>query len=232
MGLTFGNDRTPGRFGVVSKCAALGLVAAMGVSGCTRESKETPTGSTASEICQATLDTSAAAALKEISGTDRFTESPGEGTSGEKSRFSLEKAADGLHKAESERSSCVVYKADGKSDTPLIEVDFEASLTHPDSREPVTDNPDEYTYYPIGVYAATKADLSASLYFRCPTKGGKGNTPYVKAGLFSPGRLVGDSTSKERMTVLNAIARKLAGQLGCATSARLPAEVPEPVAPR
>lgn len=203
-----------------------------GVSGCSQEAEKDSSGTSASRICDGTLDTSATEALRRIGGADEFNELTGTTDAGEPNKFSLERAAAHLHDQTEQRSRCTVYKADDKSGQPLIQVDFKASKQYPNRSDVEKDDARGITFYPLGAYASTKDDNSASLYFRCQTRNPKGETQYVNAGMFSPGnQLQGKSKSMDRMTILNSISRRLAAKLGCEGEAQLPAKVPGPEAP-
>ncbi|WP_133243277.1 hypothetical protein [Streptomyces scopuliridis] len=210
--------------------AACGLVAVTGVSGCNQKAEEDASWTPASKVCQSTLDTTAAAAPKKIAGTDEFTELTGTNDAGEPNKFSLKLAAKHLHGTTPQRNTCTVYKADDKSGHPLIDVDFEASVNHPDQAGALTTHQKDRIFYPMGVYARTDADSGADLFFRCPTKGAKGDTKYVNGSMFTSGnQLEGDTTSKDLMTILNSVSRHLAAELGCSDEAQLPSEIPAPV---
>ncbi|WP_405588261.1 hypothetical protein [Streptomyces sp. NBC_01092] len=201
------------------------------LSGCTEESAPEVAGVPATQICASTLDSSAAAALKRVSGTDEFTElegeSPGDGAS---NQFSLSGAVEGIHGTASERTQCTIYKADDKSGHPLIEIDFEAAASHPGSRSALKANSPKTTVYSIGAYAATNANFGATLFFACSTKGPDGGKPYVKASMYSSGdQFAEEDTGRDRMIILNSLSRRLAEKLGCAKEASLPTEVPAPM---
>jgi hypothetical protein len=206
----------------------LGVVA---LSGCTKDSTSEASGAPATRVCASTLDTSAAAALKRISGTDEFTEPGTEShTSTSKNTFSLSSAVENLHGTASQRTKCTVFKADDKSGHPLIEIDFEAAANHPDKRSALKRNSPKITVYSIGAYAATNANFGATLFFTCTTKGPEGVKPYVKANMYSSGdQFAEEDTSRDRMTILNSISRQLAEKLGCAKAASLPAKIPAPM---
>ncbi|MCX4587797.1 hypothetical protein [Streptomyces sp. NBC_01481] len=186
----------------------------------------------ASRICDGTLDKSAAEALQRIGGKGEFSELTGTTDTGEPNKFSIERASAHLHDEVDQRSRCTVYKADDKSGHPLIQVDFKASNDHPNRSEVEKGDSRGITFYPVGVYASTKQGYSTSLSFRCQTKNAKGKNQFINAGMFSSAdQLEGKSTSMDRMTILNSVSRRLAAKLGCQGEAQLPAKVPAPQAP-
>ncbi|WP_338697049.1 hypothetical protein V2W30_15505 [Streptomyces sp. Q6] len=203
------------------------------ISGCSSSSGNSSGGETASagvpavEVCAGTLDASAVAALVRMSGTDRFDELTGTNDAGEPNKFSLGRAVKHLHEKTSRRSACTVYKAGDSSGKPLLEIDFSASLSHPDDTTSGASN----VIYPLGVYAATGVNGS-QLFFRCKTEANSadsyvGDSEYVKASMYSAsGKIRGDSGGRDRMTVLNSVARALAKEAGCAQEADLPEKLP------
>ncbi|MGW6360344.1 hypothetical protein ACWFR5_35575 [Streptomyces sp. NPDC055092] len=183
----------------------------------------------ASQVCASTLDASAAAALMHMGGTEKFTELPGTNDSGKPNKFSLKQATDTLHTDRTQRNQCVVFKAGDTTGHPLISVDFSAVKHHPSTTTGDREGSD-LSGYRMGVYATTHGTTGASLYFKCSTRNpdepGK-STPYVEAELVGlPNQLSAKSTEHERMTVLNAVSRAMAKQLGCASQASLPYQVP------
>jgi hypothetical protein len=210
--------------------SAAAVTALAGVSACSgsgdkKDDSPDASSTPASRICDGALDQSAVAALKRLGGTDSFQELASGGARG----FTVDRAATHLHDAVGKRSKCSVYLPDGKSDAPLIELDFQASDDYP-SKSAVKKQEfgKNLVFYPIGVYAGTSDENSTTLYFACSTKGKDGTKKYVDAGAFtSADQLKGHSTSKDRMTILNSVARHLADKLGCADEAKLPTSVPE-----
>ncbi|MFJ4922729.1 hypothetical protein [Streptomyces sp. NPDC088725] len=219
---------------MVLRWAALGMTVATGASGCSQNTaEEYGPRISASKICDRTLDENGISALRRLGGTDDFNESTGITDTGESKKFSMPRAMAHLHDDNAQLSTCTVYTADNKSGAPLVQLDFSASESYPSRSVAEDEDPRGLLiFYPIGVYASTKADNSTSLYFRCTTKGAKGSTAYIRAGVFSVGnQLKGNSTSKDRMTILNSVSRRLAAEAGCADEARLPAKVPAPEVP-
>ncbi|MGW6600323.1 hypothetical protein [Streptomyces sp. NPDC055036] len=203
----------------------------VGVTGCSSEEEKQPTGISAGEICDGTLDQTAKESLQRIGGTEKFTELTGTTDSGEPNEFSLDRAAANLHEQESSRSRCTVYKAGDETGKPLIQLDFKASESYPKRSDYQQEDLRDRTFYSLGLYADTKEGYSTSLYFHCETKGAEGTTPYINAGIFSVAdQLEGDSTSKDRMTILNSVSRRLAAELGCSDEAGLASKVPAPEA--
>ncbi|MET7898119.1 hypothetical protein [Streptomyces mirabilis] len=178
---------------------------------------------TASQVCASTLDSSAATALQRMGNTDKFTAS---GTD----PFSLKQAADTIHDARTRQNQCWVFKAGDKTGHPLIAVNFSAATYDPSLDASTDDGKSKRASYPIGVYAKTDGKTSATLYFKCPSvKPGeaKYSTPHVKAYLYStPDQVSAKATGRDLMTILNAISRGMAKQLGCASQAALPSKVP------
>lgn len=227
-----GSGRRAGR-SLLHRCcvvAAAAVTAVAGLSACSDDDKSPQDSATpASRICDGALDAPAVRALERLGGTDGFEELTGKTSAGQPNRFSVSRAAAHVHDDVQLRSRCTVYKSGDTSGAPLIQVDFQATDSHPTEAAVLKEDPKaELTFYPLGVYAATSDENSTSLYFACTTKGAKGTTKYVDAGIFSTSsQLKGDSTSKDRMTILNAVSRRLATKLGCADEAHLPSSVPD-----
>ncbi|GHJ36392.1 hypothetical protein [Streptomyces sp. TS71-3] len=208
--------------------AAAAATALAGVTACSddgsgNQSKPPEASSTpAGHVCGGAFDGSAAAALKRLSGTDGFRELSG-------SHFSLGNAAAQLS-GSAQHDECNVYLPGDSSGAPLLRLDFKAADDHPTRSEvEKLSSGKDLTFYDLGAYAATSDENSTALYFACTTKGSGGRqSRYVDASMYTTaGQLKGDSTSKDRMTVLNSFARRLADQLGCADEAHLPSAVPE-----
>ncbi|MEU3826239.1 hypothetical protein AB0F36_13085 [Streptomyces sp. NPDC029080] len=212
--------------------AALGVtVILFSVSACSGsgDGEEEPFLS-ASQVCGSTLDSAAAEALQRVGGTTKFSELPGTDDAGHPNKFSLEHAAGTLHDDATERNQCDVFKAGDKTGYSLIEVDFSAVASHPTAHGSQDDGGTENTIYPIGVYAKTHGNVSATLFFECSkreTGEKKNSSPYVRAYLYgTPDQVSPDSTGRDLMIILNSISRAMAKQLGCASGAALPARVP------
>ncbi|MGW7225333.1 hypothetical protein [Streptomyces cyaneofuscatus] len=184
-----------------------------------------------SQVCDATLKASARKALEDIGGTDRYTELSGNQENGDPRRFSLPLAAERLHSELPLRNKCAVYKADGKNDFPLLDIGFEAQAASSVPGKDVKAGDGE-VLYPLGAFAAVNSKPGsdyATLIFTCATKGPDGSTSHVKASLYVPTEQTQpDSTATDRMAILNDVSRAMAGQLGCADEAALPAQVPGP----
>ncbi|MGW1506650.1 hypothetical protein ACWCQW_51020 [Streptomyces mirabilis] len=185
---------------------------------------------TASQVCASTLDSSAVTALHRIGNTERFTELPGTDDTGESNKFSLKRAASTIHDDMTQRNQCTVFKAGDKTSHPIIDVDFSATEYHPSTDGSTEDGKSENTIYPIGVYAKTNDNVSATIYFKCSTHGSRKPadlTSYIEANLYStPDQISTKATGRDLMTVLNAISRGMAKQLGCEAQAALPSQVP------
>ncbi|MFK4207635.1 hypothetical protein [Streptomyces sp. NPDC030920] len=204
-------------------CAVL---VATGATACSdRETgTEQPEALSASQVCDGSLGSSGAAALKRVSRTDRFTELDGTNGIGDPNAFSLPLAAKRLHDDLSDRNLCRPYKAGQGSDFPVLSIDFEARASHSDPEKVAAD---DLAVYPLGEFAVTHEDGGATLVFACPTEGRRKSTPYVRANLtVTRGQIAPGSTEKDQMAVLNGASRALAEELGCAAKANLPAEVP------
>jgi hypothetical protein len=193
------------------------------------DAEEEPSVS-ATQVCASTLDSSAATALQHMGDTEKFTELPGVDDSGESNKFSLKRAASTIHNDVTQRNQCVIFKAGDKTGHPLINLDFSAEKYHPNTGKSADDEESVDAIYPIGVYAKTYGNVSATIYFKCSThEPGKTQTltPYVKAYLYStPDQASSKSTGRDLITVLNAVSRGMAKQLGCASQAGLPSKVP------
>jgi hypothetical protein len=179
----------------------------------------------ASEVCDSSLDATAAAALKRAGGTKEFTELSGRNDDGQPNKFSLKRSAATLYKTFSLQNHCVVFKAGDDSGHPLISIELAARESSP---EQYRGEPDD-TFYPMGTYTKTSNDTYALLYFKCSTKdpeGEKGSMPYIRAALSSAGRISASSTGHDLMTILNAVSRAMAKTLGCESEAALPSRVP------
>ncbi|MFI6403644.1 hypothetical protein [Streptomyces sp. NPDC050548] len=202
-----------------------------GASACGAGDKSTDeTDLTASQVCASAFDASAAKSLQRIGDTSKFTELPGSDDSGQSNKFSLENAASTVHKDQTQRSQCVVFKAGDKSGHPLISIDFSASKYVPKTETSGSGGDSENTFYPIGSYAQTGGTGSALLYFTCPTQDptkASSTTPYIRASLTSaPGQIPTKATGRDLMTVLNSLSGAMAKQLDCASQAALPSEIP------
>ncbi|MFE9600834.1 hypothetical protein [Streptomyces hokutonensis] len=222
-------DRTRAR--TVSRSVLGAIVVALGISACGGGDKGTDEAElTASQVCASAFDTSAAKALQRIGDTTKFAEMPGSDDSGKPNKFSLKYAASTVHKDQTQRNQCVVFKAGDKSGHPLIDIDFSASRYVPKTETPGSGGDSEKTFYPIGAYAQTGDTSSALLYFKCPTQDptkASGTTPYVRASLTSaPGQISAKATGRDLMTVLNSLSEAMAKQLDCASEAALPSEIP------
>lgn len=191
--------------------------------------EESSTGIAASKVCDGTLDTSAAAALQRLAGTDQFDESTGTNEAGVPTAFSLRNAIKNLHDEYRKRSACWVYKTGDDSGEPLLEVRFSASRSYPSESE--NESSGGKVRYSLGVYTRVGPN-GADLFFQCTTKAPTedayvGDTKYVKAELFSVAdKMRGDNVNKDRIVILNSISRRLTQEAGCASEADLPAEVP------
>ncbi|WP_406453824.1 hypothetical protein OH768_14900 [Streptomyces sp. NBC_01622] len=207
------------------------IVLVFGISACSGEGKSTDEADlTASQVCASTFDTSAAKALQRIGDTTKFTELPGSNESGKPSKFSLKNAASTVHKDQTQRNQCVVFKAGDKSGHPLIDIDFSASKYIPKTETSESGGDSEKTFYSIGSYAQTDGSSSALLYFKCPTQDpskASSTTPYIRASLTSaPGQISTKATGRDLMTVLNSLSGAMAKQLDCASQAALRSELP------
>ncbi|MFE9726387.1 hypothetical protein ACFYQ5_23010 [Streptomyces sp. NPDC005794] len=187
---------------------------------------EKPDALSASQVCDGTLDTAAAAALESLGGTDRFAESQGTKRSGIPNTFSLERAAETLHAKPTEKNDCVIYKADDGSDFPLLDISFQSQKSHPDTVEEDRASDSGELFFPLGLFASAKGDKGSTLYFACLTEGPTGTMPYVKADMYSARDQV-NPDGRGRLTVLNSVSRALADKLGCAAEANLPTNVPD-----
>ncbi|MES9524975.1 hypothetical protein [Streptomyces capoamus] len=204
------------------------------VAGCSSEpekEQEKEPGTTASRVCDGTLDAPARQALQRLAGRDRFDAPTEIGDTGQAGSFSVRNAVRHLHDDYRQRAACWVYKTGDEGGKPLLEIRFSASSSHPVASDKETD--DSKVRYPVGVYAQVGRD-GADLWFQCPTKAVSkdayvGDTKYVKAELSSSrAGLRGDSIDKDRMAILNSVSRKVAQEAGCASQAHLPAMVPDP----
>ncbi|MFD7457284.1 MULTISPECIES: hypothetical protein [unclassified Streptomyces] len=222
--------------GSKSKITLFVVVAAVLTSGCSSGSdaeglSKEQKGVPAHEICDGTLDTSAAAALKRISGTNRFEELTGTNQAGEPDEFSVSRSVKHLHDEYLKQSECSVYKAGDGSGKPLFEVRFSASGHYPSGK---SDSSDRKVRYPLGVFAQVGLN-GADLFFRCTTKASTsdayiGDTDYVKAQMYTAtNRLRGGDKARDIMVILNSMARSVAEAAGCAPQAGLPTRVPDAV---
>ncbi len=222
-------DRTRAR--TVSRSVLGAIVVALGISACDGGDKGTDEVElTASQVCASAFDTSAAKALQRIGDTTKFAEMPGSDDSGKPNKFSLKYSASTVHKDQTQRNQCVVFKAGDKSGHPLIDIDFSASKYASKTNTSGSSGESENTFYSIGVYAQTGGTSSALLYFKCPTQDpakASDATPYIRASLTStPGQISAKATGRDLMTVLNSLSGAMAKQLDCASQAALPSKVP------
>ncbi|MFD8915849.1 hypothetical protein [Streptomyces sp. NPDC059575] len=173
---------------------------------------------TAGEVCDGTLDAAAQAALRRLSGVDRFDEPTGTDEAGASRLFSVRYAVRHLHDEYSTRGACWVYRTGVGNDHPLLEIRFSAEEGYPKTTEKQP--------YRLGVYAGIGRD-GANVFFRCPTKAPSakavvGDTKYVQADMYSAaGRLRGDHQDTDRMAILGSISRAVAREAGCASGAGL-----------
>ncbi|MFI7502944.1 hypothetical protein ACIBVL_31610 [Streptomyces sp. NPDC049687] len=204
-------------------------------SGCSdnSEQSETPrssSGVAANKVCDGTLDASAAAALQRLSGAERFEELTGTNDAGEPNTFSVSRAVKHLHDNYSAQGTCWVYKTDDDSGRSFLEIRFSAAKSHPSSS--AGESGDDTVLYPMGVYARVSGN-GADLYFDCPTKATTddaftGDTEFVKAEMYAvAAKIQGKDVNKDRITILNSMARAVAEAAGCASTAALPTRVPE-----
>ncbi|SCF63759.1 hypothetical protein GA0115256_135318 [Streptomyces sp. DconLS] len=190
-------------------------------------------GITASQVCGSTLDSSGAAALRRMAGTDKFDRfSSGiEGTDlfGKTGSSSAQNSAGGLRDFTS-GWECYISKADDTTDPPLINVKFTAQSFTLKEEQSSKKGEAKEVYYPIGTYARTAGRSSADIFFACPTRAtGKGSksTPYIEGELTAGSYRVSlKTTARDPMVILNPIARGVAKQLGCLSQANLPADIP------
>lgn len=216
---------------ITPQVAAGIALATLGLVSCSDgdDGKRAESNLTASQVCASTLDASAATALERMGDTEKFTELPGTNDSGKPNKFSLKRAADTLHNDMTQRNQCVVFKSGDTTGHPLISVDFSAVKHHPSTTTGDSKGSDP-SRYRMGVYAATHGTTGTSLYFKCSTQNpdepGQ-STPHVEAELVGlPDQLSAKSTGRDRMAVLNAVSRAMAKELGCASQASLPSQVP------
>lgn len=225
--LTEGGKSRITLFIAVAAVLASGCSSGSDSEGMSREQKGIP----AHEICDGTLDPSAAAALKRMSGTNRFEELTGTNQAGEPDEFSVSRSVKHLHDEYLKQSECSVYRAGDGSVNPLFEVRFSASRYYPSGK---ADSSDRKVRYPLGVFAQVGLN-GAGLFFRCSTKASTndayiGDTDYVKAEMYtSTNRLRGDDKARDIMVILNSMARAVAEAAGCASQAGLPTRVPDAV---
>lgn len=207
-------------------CASLILLAS---PACTSEESVKVETLSASQVCDNTLTPRSAKAIERLATAERFTELTGTNTQGDANEFSLELAAKRLHGDVAGRSICTIYKADDNSGIPLLRIEFEPTPNHPDPEEEARNGKGSRLILPLGSYAEVNGDKGANLYFACSAGGSESTSPYVRARMYSsPGQLAPASTPEDRMAILNDVSRALAGELGCADEAALPARVPEP----
>ncbi|MFD7700975.1 hypothetical protein [Streptomyces caelestis] len=190
---------------------------------------------TATQVCDFTLDASAAKALERMGATKIFGENyrnSGKNYRDNPESFTLARTAQMLHADTTQRNSCYVYKASTDTGHPLIHVDFFATDKYINPDPSLEKGESEDKFYPLGLYAKTHGTESATLYFKCSTQGGGKKTPYVKATLFSAsGEVSPKATGQDLMTILGTMSRALAKQLGCASEAALPTQITEATQP-
>ncbi|MGW2642230.1 hypothetical protein [Streptomyces sp. NPDC001348] len=224
-------DRLQKRMTTLATCrsTAGAAVLLLGISACSGgDGAQEVATLPASQVCASTLDSSAAAALERIGGTAKFTELPGTDDSGKPNKFSLKHAASTIHEDQTLRNQCVVFKAGDKTGHPLISVDFSADNHVPSKHTSAASDESGQAFYSLGAYAKTNRSISALLYFECSTKNSQKSTSHIRASLTSaPGQVAAKATGQDLMTVLNAVSRGMAQQLGCASEAALPSRVPE-----
>lgn len=210
--------------------AVCGVLLVAGLTACGEGgtgSADKPAVRPASRICDGTLKGAGGTALRKIGGTDEYWESEGSDENGDPYKFSVKATAKKLREG-TRGGGCRIYLGDRDSDFPLIDIGFVASAVSPDPAQPAGsgDDPDKIIY-PLGSYAAVGKDEGALLYFTCPSAKSRKAGGFVKAEMYlAEGMADPTGTAEDRMAVLNAVARGLAEELGCATEADLPTTVP------
>ncbi|MEU4153851.1 hypothetical protein [Streptomyces sp. NPDC026659] len=172
---------------------------------------------TAGEVCDGTLDATAQAALRRLSGVERFDELTGTNGAGRSNVFSVRYAVQHLHDEYSLLGACLIYKTGVGNDHPLLDIRFSAEERYPKNTEKQP--------YRLGVYAGVGRN-GANVFFRCPTKAPSakaviGDTQYVQANMYSAVSLRGDHQDTDRMAILGSISRAVAREAGCASGAGL-----------
>ncbi len=218
--------------GIRIRWVAVAATFAIATGGCSGSNEPEPQGIKATELCAGTLDAAAAEALGRLADTDRFTEESGNVYTNQPKQFSLRWAAAHLHDHKVRLGLCGIRKAKPSQTYWAIDLDFNAAPIVPTrevlaSRYPVAKF-GQQTFFPLGVTAYTQGHGFATLYFKCGTRGNDEATQYVKADSITQGHLGSDSTAKDRMTIVNSVARHLAEELGCASEANLPGVTPDP----
>ncbi|MHC5903377.1 hypothetical protein ACVNF4_05610 [Streptomyces sp. S6] len=216
-------------FGSRHRIIALAVGMTLSLCACTKESGENrPPRLSADQVCDGALDTEGRAALTRLSDVKEFEELTGKNDAGEPSKFSLVRATKHLHDRYEARSRCDIYKTGKGNDFPFVSIDFMAS-EH--SLKPSKEGRPKSVLFNVGSYAAV-TENGALLYFNCATKGSAGSfvgdTPYVKGDMYSTSSAARDP--RDRMVILNSLARAVAEKLGCTAEADLPAKVPTPSA--
>jgi hypothetical protein len=187
------------------------LVAA--ISACSEEAGSTAgSGLKVEAVCDSfASDSTVAAALEEVSGTNTFTQ---DGSEPDKTLASL-RAADGeLESGETSGSPFCRLQSSADGET-ILSVNFREALT---VDKPDKEDEKHFTFYNTGE-SGLASDRTASLYFRCRMK--EPNKSIIINGSLERENMV-DATkkklSRDHIILLNAAAHKVASELGCEDS--------------
>ncbi|MBM4821806.1 MULTISPECIES: hypothetical protein [Streptomyces] len=208
--------------------ASIGVMvgACSGDSG-THQAGEGQNGTPAAKICDGSLDSSAVTSLQRLSGVETFKELTGTNEAGAPYKFSLRWAVEHLYDDYARRGACVVYKVG--QNRPFVDIRFSASKSHPARG---ADPNDRTVEFPVGVFSQVGPD-GADLFFRCttaaPSSGESGEgADYVKAEMYAPkAAMRGNFQVRDRLVILNSVARAFAKAAGCAAQAQLPTRISE-----
>jgi hypothetical protein len=196
-------------------------------SGCSSEESESSSGSgtetvleqmPATEVCDGTLHSDAAAGLERISGETLFSE---------QNHSRLVEYLRMLRRSDDFRELfCDIYTP-AHSESPFARVYFrwttreEVSGTEADSpRE------DEVYRYQAGMRAYVEEN-SAFIYFSCPANGAPDGMSILGGGLYTS--LEGAVDPDPAISIINSISRAVADGLDCLPESELPAGTPAPL---
>lgn len=196
---------------------------------CTPGGVGEPDGTPAKELCHFSLTPAAVRALDRLSTGSAYREQPGALSYGE-AVTRLRQHAD---VATSRSPVCRVRAPGGSDGSPLLQVEF----VHPEAgAEPEgrkrRAGPGE-TRYATGEYAVAR-DSGAFLTFRCAGGLPEDTPPFVAGNIDVPftdahAKLGPRERGRAAMTILHAVARELAGRMGCREESRLAARAPAPL---
>ncbi|WP_159029746.1 hypothetical protein [Streptomyces marincola] len=175
----------------------------------------------ARELCGGVLSEAAVRHLEEAARSDEFHAlfQPGDPND-------LESLLRVLHETEEyEEQFCRIYTPASDPAIPTVQFYFAwepAELVEPPEESSLWDNP-QAIHYDIGVLALTLGPSGAFLVFECSVEGREGHV------LSSRLHVHPDAHPDDRIGLLNAVSRTVAGGLGCVEESGLTEAAPQPL---